>query len=315
MAHAARVVYCRCVHAELVPRAVQDEVLRRLSEAGVAFEAVDDLCELGARRDPRLREVAEAEAACVVACYPRAVKWLFAAGGAPLPDGRVALLNLREESAERIVAAVRQSALGSDSPSVIRHSPFPASTAGWIPWFPVIDYGRCTDCRQCLNFCLFGVFGLAADGTVAVERPEKCKTNCPACARVCPEAAIIFPKYGKAPINGAEVRPEDLQREKMKTDPSGLLRGDVYAALRRRGSGLAELRDRLDIPPEVLAALPAAELQAKARQAFDPKPPAAPGGRDCPCERDGAGECESGCDCDCGPECDCEPPREGQNHE
>ena len=29
----------------------------------------------------------------------------------------------------------------------------------WKPWFPVIDYDRCTNCMQCLSFCLFGVYG------------------------------------------------------------------------------------------------------------------------------------------------------------
>ena len=30
----------------------------------------------------------------------------------------------------------------------------------WKPWFPVIDYDRCTNCMQCLSFCLFGVYGV-----------------------------------------------------------------------------------------------------------------------------------------------------------
>src|SRR5262245_34110763 len=32
----------------------------------------------------------------------------------------------------------------------------------WKPWFPVIDYDRCTNCMQCLSFCLFGVYGVDA---------------------------------------------------------------------------------------------------------------------------------------------------------
>ncbi|MEM9803556.1 MAG: hypothetical protein AAGA20_24785, partial [Planctomycetota bacterium] len=28
----------------------------------------------------------------------------------------------------------------------------------WTPWFPVIDYDRCTNCMQCLSFCLFDVY-------------------------------------------------------------------------------------------------------------------------------------------------------------
>ena len=35
--------------------AAGEEVLRRLGESGVAFDAVPDLCEMSARRDPALR--------------------------------------------------------------------------------------------------------------------------------------------------------------------------------------------------------------------------------------------------------------------
>jgi NAD-dependent dihydropyrimidine dehydrogenase PreA subunit len=70
----------------------------------------------------------------------------------------------------------------------------------WRPWFPVIDYDRCSACGQCEAFCLFGVYDVA-DQIVRVARPANCKNNCPACARVCPQQAIIFPKHDAAPIN------------------------------------------------------------------------------------------------------------------
>jgi hypothetical protein len=71
-------------------------------------------------------------------------------------------------------------------------------------WYPVIDYSRCTGCRKCVDFCLFGVYALA-DGRVAVTNPDNCKNGCPACARTCPQCAIIFPHYFADPaIAGAE---------------------------------------------------------------------------------------------------------------
>ena len=39
----------------------------------------------------------------------------------------------------------------------------------WKPWFPVIDYDRCTNCMQCLSFCLFGVYGV--DGASPGRNP------------------------------------------------------------------------------------------------------------------------------------------------
>ena len=160
---------------------------------------------------------------------------------------------------------------------------------GWKPWFPVIDFGRCTNCMQCLTFCLFDVYGVSPDKQIRVQNPSNCKTDCPACSRVCPEVAILFPKYKMGPINGDEVREADIHREKMKVDISALLGGDIYAALRTRSQEskqrfarerddkraleerrkcLNKLQERLDIPPEVLAALPSLDqIRAKTERA------------------------------------------------
>ena len=110
----------------------------------------------------------------------------------------------------------------------------PGAKGGWKPWFPVIDYDRCTNCLQCLTFCLFDVYSVDAEKQITVQNNDKCKTNCPACSRVCPEVAIMFPKYQGGPINGDAVSEADLGREKMKVDISSLLGGDIYASLRDR---------------------------------------------------------------------------------
>ena len=167
---------------------------------------------------------------------------------------------------------------------------FSAPTPGaWRPWFPVIDYDRCTNCMQCLSFCLFDVYGVAADHTLRVENPSNCKVNCPACSRVCPEVAIMFPKYHAGPIDGAPVAPTDVGREKMKVDISALLGGDIYARLRERSAEakdrfsrersadqalaerrrcLTKLADAAAIPREVLDALPSPEvIQRKSAEA------------------------------------------------
>lgn len=76
--------------------------------------------------------------------------------------------------------------------------------AGAERWYPVVDASRCTQCRHCLQFCIFGVYALDAAGQVRVTRPERCKPGCPACSRICPHSAIMFPLYGKDPaIAGA----------------------------------------------------------------------------------------------------------------
>ena len=159
----------------------------------------------------------------------------------------------------------------------------------WKPWFPVIDYDRCTNCMQCLSFCLFDVYGVDAEKQIQVQNNNKCKTDCPACPRVCPEVAILFPKYRHGPINGDVVNADDMRRESMKVDISSLLGGDIYAALRDRTAKsksrfakerdsdkaleertkcLVKLGEQLDIPPEVFASLPSIDqIRIKADEA------------------------------------------------
>ena len=160
---------------------------------------------------------------------------------------------------------------------------------GWKPWFPVIDYKRCTNCMQCLSFCLFDVYSVDPAGQIKVQNETKCKTDCPACSRVCPEVAILFPKYRHGPINGDEINADDVRREAMKVDISALLGGDIYQALRDRSAKaksrfskerdeskaleermkcFKKLQEGLDIPPEVLASLPSIDqIQVKAQAA------------------------------------------------
>ena len=159
----------------------------------------------------------------------------------------------------------------------------------WKPWFPVIDYDRCTNCMQCLSFCLFGVYGADGEGKIEVRNQDQCKTDCPACSRVCPEVAILFPKYRHGPINGDTVTAEDIDREKMKVDVSALLGGDIYKLLRDRSAKaksrfskerdderalkermrcLKKLGTDLDVPADVLMNLPSAEeIQRRAEAA------------------------------------------------
>ena len=251
---ALRIVVCLCRQARLLDADAQRRVVERLERSGLAFELADDLCGLAGRRSPELKRIAGSRGLRIVACYPRAVRWLFHAGGAPLEAEDVQILNIRDPRDEDIQAFcdALPAAAGGKAGSI------EAADDDWVPWFPVIDYSRCKGCRKCLGFCLFGVFALDEGERVVVDSPASCKLNCPACARVCPDVAIIFPKYKGPPINGADVTAEDLQREPAQVDVAELARQDVYAALRRRSAGaerLAELQEKLDIPDDVIRSL------------------------------------------------------------
>ena len=101
-----RILYCNCTYAQVVPREVKEAVLKKLCESEVAFEAVADLCEMSARQDPALQRLAEKGTIKIAACYPRAVKWLFAAAKAPLPQDSTEVLNMRVQGASEVVAAL-----------------------------------------------------------------------------------------------------------------------------------------------------------------------------------------------------------------
>lgn len=234
------------------------------------------------------------------------------AGGRVAPHERGSLLVLgqfagRTPEAEGVIAGTTvrfQDITGLDAARIAERAEAVQTETGaarhgeWKPWFPVIDYDRCTNCMQCLSFCLFGVYGVDEENRIQAQNHDNCKTNCPACSRVCPEAAIMFPKYKAGPINGDMVSDKDLNREKMKIDISALLGGDVYLMLRERSekaksrfskerdSGkalnerqkcLTKLAQSGDIPMEVLMSLPspdeilqkAEEAKAKAQAALD----------------------------------------------
>jgi Pyruvate/2-oxoacid:ferredoxin oxidoreductase delta subunit len=194
-------------------------------------------------------------------------------------EGELHVRDLGGLGAEGVLGAARE----------IRDRAGARKLEAWKPWFPVIDYDRCTNCMQCLTFCLFDVYGVDASDKLTVQNQSNCKTDCPACSRVCPEVAILFPKYKKGPINGDAVRLEDVKREAMKIDISALLGGDLYASLKTRSSEarkrfsterdesrallerkrcLKELGKDLDIPDEVLMSLPSVgDIQERAERA------------------------------------------------
>lgn len=288
-----KIVFCNCAYTRILPTRVKEKVRNELLAEGVEFEDVEDLCRLSANRDPKLGEMAAEPQLKIAACYPRAVKWLFHAAGEELKDDSTQFLNMREQDANEVCQGLlgREARVEPDEEPI--KTPTVQPSESWKPWFPVIDYDRCTNCMQCLSFCLFDVYGVNEDKKIQVQNPVKCKTDCPACSRVCPEAAILFPKYKAGPINGAPVSDDDMRREKMQVDISSLLGGDIYSllkdrtakaksrfskerdderALKERKRCLKKLQEALDIPEELMNALPSVEaIKAKANQVHQAK--------------------------------------------
>ncbi|MBA4191617.1 MAG: ferredoxin family protein [Planctomycetaceae bacterium] len=182
-----------------------------------------------------------------------------------IPDRHIYTLDLRDsnkyeafvaeirriakECSDRREAKAREKAV--NSPAILQlglslNKPEPEPLAAFTPeallapagrrWYPVIDYSRCTNCLECLDFCLFGVYGVDSLERIITENQDQCKKGCPACSRVCPQQAIIFPEYKSPAIAGAETGAVGG----LKIDLSRLFGGDVGDAL----SAAVQERDR-----------------------------------------------------------------------
>lgn len=379
MSFMGEILYCHCSNARILPQPVRDNVLKNLCDSNARFVAVSDFCGQCIYPNEIVNAFGTESSGLVIACYPRAIKWLFKMLKKPL-SASVKIGNVRTQNLKEIFDLI-QEALENTKPSAecnatapsiaklkIKNSDkfdfvrclldegfsarvependgfhsiiciegenwagssvnpksaafkevtaidskenllsfikeaFPKSGAQkWYPWFPVVDYDLCSACMQCLSFCLFGVYDVDDDGKLAALNPEKCKTNCPACARVCPDGAIIFPKYASEPINGGEVRQFVQTADVQKVDIHALIQGDVYEKLKARSktgktrfvpSNSAENQQLAqkerqyyvqqfaqDIPPDVLKSLPsedelkklADEATKRAQNALDMK--------------------------------------------
>lgn len=206
----ARCVLSRCPEAEGERRKFEDAVRDALVSRGVGVLMVPHLYYLRPDHPAALLICGLHDGAAVGAwLHPRASRWtlhaLLGGGRERLEVNDMGQFCCPEMCAEKLLAGVRERAGGAaPREGSVREVTGPVGER----WYPVLDYDRCSGCGQCLEFCLFGVYS-ERDGRVMAEQPDNCKPGCPACARVCPEGAIMFPHYvedpGIAGAPGAEV--------------------------------------------------------------------------------------------------------------
>lgn len=218
MSKTKKILLCTCAKYQRIPQKSLRELVAAAENAGVELELTADLCQLAAEQ---AQELCESDVDTVVACYSRAVKALFDYAGAGLPR----IYDLRSASLESVL-----NELGLE-PAGVSEANLPELQGEWTSWFPLIDRERCVACGKCVDFCLFGVYKRDPETKkVEVCAPHNCKTNCPACARMCPYTAIIFPKHEDSPINGGE----DDSKTPVKVDPKAVFDHDLYKKLADR---------------------------------------------------------------------------------
>ena len=253
------ILFCGCSYSGVIPNQTKTKVLGAIEQSDVRFRIVSDICRAAAQERDFLKKAAGENTLKVVGCHERAMKWLFEWAG--IDTKGIQFYNMRVNDPDEVITALLGESVQSRAEAIISNS------TDWIPWFPVIDYDLCANCKQCMNFCLFSVYTLV-DGKVTVTNPKGCKTNCPACAKVCPKSAVIFPKYDKVPFNGAVVDENSVQ----SVDISSLADVDIRARLRDRSSRkrfapsdesdvdsrvsqLKDLQNQLDVPQDVIDSL------------------------------------------------------------
>ena len=219
-----KVIICACSSRDFIDKRQVAKLAFNLEKSGADVTVVPDLCRLFEQNDERLKQL---EGNVIVACQERAVNAMLDWRGIKAEN----VLNLRKGNAEAVLSQMGIIAC-VDSCKDLEEMP---REEGTDAWFPVIDRNRCVNCGKCHDFCLFGNYVLDCEKKVRVENPSHCKNNCPACARMCPQQAIIFPKYTYSPINGGLEIEEEVTAD-MKEFYQAKLRERIMA--RRAGIAL-----------------------------------------------------------------------------
>ena len=247
----SKITICLCSSRSIIDRDMVSGISDRLRKEGYTVVFEPDLCEKVISSGKDMEKIAST---VVMACYPRAVSALF--GSIGLCPNRI--VDIRNGSEKDISESfgLTESIDVSYTPDVLEKtdndeiSDIPENTkdllnvlptkVGFDAWFPVIDRERCNNCGKCHDFCLFGVYA-KEERTIVVKKPQNCKNNCPACARVCPQKAIIFPKYEKSPINGGLADEEFALSIDTKALYSDALRTKLTE---RRRAGMSLLKNK-----------------------------------------------------------------------
>ena len=234
------IVICACASRSFISKVQVAELVATLQQAGYNVTIEADLCETAETDPARMRELVAGN--IIMGCYTRALRAL-----ADRADCSAAKnINIRGRRVEQILKELNlDDAMDHDEEWQARRDAALAEINAFTvkvatdAWYPILDYERCVDCGKCHDFCLFGVYSIE-DGKVKVAQPQNCKNNCPACSRVCPAEAVIFPKYERSPINGGSASEEGVIMLDMDTMYADALR----ARLEQRRASVMLFKDK-----------------------------------------------------------------------
>ena len=171
----------------------------------------------------------------------------------PTPAVSETSSSLSPDTIERFNNPTNDTALAANGSGVLEPSIVNRiESTGGRRWYPVIDYSRCTNCMECIDFCLFGVYGVDKVDEILVEQPDNCRKGCPACSRVCPENAIMFPQHKTPAIAGSAegVASMKIDLSQLFGAPADGKTADEIAAMERDEQLLAVGREAVGVTPK-----------------------------------------------------------------
>lgn len=263
-----QLLICGCENGKRFDDSTIAKIRASLDNKRICYTYANDLCGMATNELDRLKQSLFSDDLTVLACAPHAVRTLLNGSGACDENKTMTCHAISDLNIDDFI----------DGQTLYNGTSFDLRyERAWSPWFPVIDSSSCNHCGKCLNFCLFGVYSKNAENLISVSSPENCKDKCPACARICPTGAIIFPKSIEPDINGGK---QKLPAEFPEIHIAEKLSDDLYATLaaRRDRSGRILLK-KVDL-----------EKATRERELCSGS------GCDCDCSR---GQSESGENCQC----------------
>ena len=183
-----QMIICKCQVYKHIEQDKLDALIEAAKNSGTQCRVVDDLCYEVIHNPEKLDGVD-----AIAGCHRRALKTLAKFTGETNNPVVFSINNDLDAILEKLVKSTEESE---------NNVTFDEVPTDWVAWYPIIDADRCIHCKKCADFCLFGTYAIE-DSKVKIVKPSACKTDCPACARICPENAIIFPKSKESNLNGS----------------------------------------------------------------------------------------------------------------